>query len=257
VDSSSAYGFVGTGEITAAIVAGLSAGAAPPAVFLSPRNRRVADGLADRFPHVRVCGSNQEVLARAGSIVLAIRPQLAPDVLPELEWRPGHVVISAIAGVRLARLRAWTAPAADVVRSIPLPQAARGRSLTVMYPDHPAAWGLFERVGGVLVPDDEPALEAFSATTATFAAHLDYLATIASWLTDQGVGHDAATAYLKHIFADVGQSLAEHTGSLAELAAKHQTPGGTNEQFLGDLTRDGMPGHVRAALDHVLARLRR
>ncbi|SFQ54930.1 pyrroline-5-carboxylate reductase [Amycolatopsis arida] len=255
--SPTTYGFVGTGEITAAIVEGLSTrGDEAPAVFLSPRGRAVGRELADRFPNVRVCGSNQEVLESATSIVLAVRAPLAREVLAELSFRPEHVLLSAVAGVRRERLLDWAAPTGRVVRTIPLPQAARGQSLTVMYPDDAAARELFDRVGGVLVPDEEETLEAFSAATATFAAHLDYLGTIASWLADHGVDHDAATAYVAHVFGQLGQSLSRHTGSLATLAGKHTTPGGINEQLMSDLRRDGVPGAVRRALDRILVRLR-
>jgi pyrroline-5-carboxylate reductase len=251
------YGFVGAGEITAAIVEGLHAGVAdPPTVLLSPRGRRVGRELAGRFPNVRVCESNQDVLDNATSIVLAVRPQVARAVVAELSFRPVHVVMSAIAGVRLDQLRDWAAPAGHLVRVIPLPQAARGQSLTVMYPDDAVARELFARVGGVLVPGDESALEAFSAATATFAAHLDYLTTIAGWLADQGVEPGAATAYTTHIFGQLGQSLLQRTGSLDALTGRHMTPGGTNEQLLNDLRRDGVPDMVRRALDRVLARLR-
>ncbi|SHF63183.1 NAD(P)-binding domain-containing protein [Streptoalloteichus hindustanus] len=255
--SPAGYGFVGTGEITAAIVEGLSAGVAdPPAVFLSPRGREVGRALADRFPNVRVCPSNQDVLDNATSIVLAVRPQIAHEVVEELTFRPHHVVISAVAGVPLERLRDWTAPAGRVVRSIPLPQAARRQSLTVLYPDDTVARGLFERVGGILVPGEEATLEAFSAATGTFAAHLDYLATIVSWLADQGVDSEVAAAYVTHIFGQLGQSLTRRTDSLATMTAKHMTPGGLNEQFMADLRREGTPEAARRALDRLLARLR-
>jgi pyrroline-5-carboxylate reductase len=125
-----------------------------------------------------------------------------------------------------------------------------------MYPENAVARELFGRVGDVLVPSEEPALEAFSAATATFAAHLDYLATIADWLTDHGVDHAAATAYSTRIFGLLGQSLLRHTGSLAELTDEYMTPGGINQQLLTDLRRDGVPDQVRQALDRVLARLR-
>ncbi|MEV6900545.1 pyrroline-5-carboxylate reductase [Amycolatopsis sp. NPDC051372] len=184
-----AYGLVGAGEITAAIVEGLSADVAdPPAVFLSPRGRQVAHELAGR-------------LDAASVIVLAIRPDVAQQVVAELEFRPDHVVLSAVAGMPLATLRAWTAPAAHVVRTIPLPQAARRHSLTALFPDHPVARDLFEPLGGVVVPPDEPTLDAFSAATATFAAHLDYLTTIAGWLAGHGVEPAAADAYVTHLFA--------------------------------------------------------
>ncbi len=251
----SAYGFVGTGALTAAIVEGLGV-ADPPAVFLSPRGRSVGLELAGRFPNVRVCGSNQEVLDNAPVIVLAVRPQIARDVLAELSFRPEHVVLSAMAGVRLEQLHDWAAPAGDVVRAIPLPAAARGQSLTAMYPDNAVARELFGRVGGLVVPGEEKTLDAFSAATATFAAHLDYLSTIADWLAGHGVEHDAATAYTAHIFGQLGRSLSQRTDSLTALTEEHMTPGGINQQFMTDLRQDGVPDVVRRALDRVLTRLR-
>lgn len=250
------YGFVGAGAITAAIVEGLHAnGAEPPAVFLSPRGRSVGRDLAGRFPNVRVCDSNQQVLEQATSIVVAVRPPQARAVLTELSFRPQHVVISAMAGVQLDQLREWTVPAGQVVRTAPLPSAARARSLTAMYPDNAVARELFGRVGDVLVPSDETTFDAFSAATATFAAHLDYLSTVAAWLAEQGVDHGVATGYVAHIYGQLGLSLS-HTDSLATLTDEHMTPGGINEQVMTDLRRDGVPNLVRRALDRVLARLR-
>jgi pyrroline-5-carboxylate reductase len=248
-----AYGFIGAGELTAAIVAGLSADAAdPPAVLLSPRGRGAE--LAGRFPNVRVCDSNQDVLEHATTVLLAVRPPAGRAVLEELSFRPEHVLVSAIAGVPLDRLGSWAAPAGRFVRVIPLPAAARRQSLTAMYPDDAVARELFERVGGVVVPGTEQTLEAFSAATATFAAHLDYLTTIADWLAEHGVDAAAANAYVTHIFGQLGVSL-QHTDSLAALTGKHMTPGGINEQLMTDLRRDGLPDTVRRALDRVLARL--
>ena len=89
------YGFVGTGELTAAIVEGISGGN-PPQVFLSPRNHGIAHDLAGRFPNVRICGSNQEVLDRTAVVVIAVRPHITRDVLADLTFRPDHVVVSAV-----------------------------------------------------------------------------------------------------------------------------------------------------------------
>lgn len=251
------YGFVGAGEITAAIVEGLSAHTAePPAIHLSPRGRAVGQELAGRFANVRVCASNQEVLDHADTIVLAVRPPMAREVLEALSFQPRHVLVSAMAGVPLEHLRDWAPAAGQLTRVIPLPQAASGHSLTALYPDNPVARGLFESVGTVVVPDEEASFDAFSAVTATFAAHLDYLATIATWLSEQGVDNAAATAYTTHIFGQLGQSLLDHGGALPALTEKHMTPGGNNEQFLADLRGAGVPGTVRHALDRILTRLR-
>jgi pyrroline-5-carboxylate reductase len=255
--SPATYGFVGAGEIAAAIAQGLNANVAdPPVIFLSPRGRRVGHQLATRFANVRVCDSNQDVLENATSIVLAVRPPIARTVLQGLSFRPQHVVMSAVAGVRLQQLRDWAAPAGHIVRVIPLPQAARGESLTAMYPDNAVARELFGRVGSTLVPGEEMTLDAFGAATATIAAHLDYITTIAHWLADHGVDHRTANAYTAHIFGQLGKSLLQPTETLATLTDKHTTPGGINEQLMTDLRRDRVPDMVRRALDRVLARLR-
>lgn len=254
---SPAYGFLGAGEITAAIVAGTHRTATEaPAVFLSPRGRSVGRDLAGRFPNVHVCESNQEVLEYATSIVLAVRPENAQPVVTELAFHPQHTLMSAVAGVRLEQLRDWAAPADQIVRAIPLPQAAQAQSLTAMYPENAIARELFSRVGDVLVPEDEAGLATFSAATATFATHLDYLATIVGWMTDNGVDRDTATTYITRIFGQMGQSLLQRTDCLAVLTEQHSTPGGINEQVRTDLRSEGMPDMVRHALDRILARLR-
>jgi len=252
-----AYGFVGAGEIAAAVVEGLSEGVDdPPPVFLSPRGRDVGRELARRFPNVQVCGSNQEVVERASAVVIAVRPRQAHGVLAELAFDERHLVISAVAGVQLEQLYGCVAPARRVVRSIPLPQAARRASLTAMYPEDAGARGLFERVGSVLVPDGEPALEAVSAASGTFAAHLDYLNTISGWLAEQGLDRESATAYTTYVFGQLGRSLLQRPDALAVLTERHGTPGGSNEQLVRELRGGGVPGMVRDALDGLLARLR-
>ncbi|MFE5569232.1 NAD(P)-binding domain-containing protein [Amycolatopsis japonica] len=251
------YGFIGAGEITAAIVEGLSKDVTdPPRIFLSPRSRSVGQELSARFANVDVRDSNQAVVDSASTIILAVRPPIAEEVLRDLTFRPEHVLISALAGVPLDRLRDWAAPAREVVRSIPLPPAVRRQSLTAMYPDNPEARTLFESIGGSVVPTAEKDLDIFSGATATFAAHLDYLGTIAAWMTDQGIDDTTATAFTSHIFGQLGQSLAEQNGSLETLTGKHMTPGGLNEQFLTDLRTNGVPDTVREALDGILTRLR-
>lgn len=254
---SSSYGFVGTGEITTAIVEGLQARTdESPTVFLSPRNHTVAHELASRFQRVHVCESNQDVLDRTTSIVLAVPPQAAHSVLAGLSFRPEHVVISAVAGLRLQRLREQAASAGELVRAIPLPQAAQRRSLTAIHPDSAIARELFDQVGGVVVPDEEPTLDAFSAATATFAAHLDYLATVAAWLAENGADPTTATAFITHVFGQLGRSLSEQDDALTTMTSKHSTPGGINEQLMTYLREDGVPDTVRNGLDRVLSRLR-
>ena len=62
-----------------------------------------------------------------------------------------------------------------------------------------------------------------------------------------------ANGYLAHVFGELGRTLAGFDGTLGELARKHETPGGINEQFR-TAVRD--PERVRKSLNDVLARVK-
>jgi pyrroline-5-carboxylate reductase len=68
-------GFIGTGEITSAMVTGLSSSDAElHSIRLSPRNLAIATELANRFPNVSIASSNQDVLEHCDTVVIAVRP---------------------------------------------------------------------------------------------------------------------------------------------------------------------------------------
>jgi len=98
-------GFVGTGAMTSAIVGGLRSGAVERhCIRLSPRNPGIAADLASRFPAVSIATSNQDVLDGSEIVVLAVRPQIARNVVSKLRFRPDHRVISIVSGLSLRRV---------------------------------------------------------------------------------------------------------------------------------------------------------
>src|SRR3546814_12197537 len=119
-------GLIGTGTVAAAIVEGLAMSGNEP-ILLSPRNADSAADLASRFSHVGVASDNQAVIDDSDLVILAVRPQIADAVLGPLRFRPDHRILILIATVSLARLRAWPAPAVQVVRAGPLPPGAPSR----------------------------------------------------------------------------------------------------------------------------------
>src|SRR6201984_2364259 len=181
-------GFIGTGEITLSIVTGLSSsGVAPHSLWLSPRNSAVAHGLANRFHGISVASCNQVVLDHSATIVIAVRPSAARDVLSELAFRPDHRVISLVSALSLRSLSELVAPAVRIARAVPLPSAAKQLSPTAIYPPDPVAFELFAAVGTVFPVERENEVDAICATTATLASYFAFNRTIASWLEQQGV----------------------------------------------------------------------
>jgi pyrroline-5-carboxylate reductase len=225
-----------------------------PKVLVSPRNAEVAAGLAQRFATVDDAPDNQTVVDDTRVVIVCVRPAVAQTVLAELRFPADRVVISAMAGVPVSTLQRLVAPATDVARVIPLPSVARREGITPVHPPNAAATELFDRLGETVELADAKAFDAFSAPTATIAAHFGYLNAIAAWLESQEIPGPAATRYVASIFAGLAE--ATRSGeSFEQLAREHATAGGINEQFLAWLEQGGTFEHVSAGLQRVLDRL--
>jgi pyrroline-5-carboxylate reductase len=250
-------GFVGTGAITSAIVTGLSSGGAEGcSIRVSPRNPGIAAALADRFPWVAIAASNQDVLDASQIVVLAVRPQIAPNVITELRFRPDHHVVSMVSGLSWQRVCDWVAPAAKVTRAVPLPSVAQRRGPTAIYPPDGLVATLFARLGTAFEVEGEGEFDALCAATATIASCFAFADSVASWLGEQGVPQDKARDYLARIFCGLGNTAVEAPErSFRSLAADHATPGGINEQVLKHLLAQGVFATVSDSLDSVMKRI--
>jgi len=250
-------GFIGAGEITSSIVTGLcSSGITAHSIWLSPRNSAIADRLANRFEGISVASCNQEVLDHSDTIVIAVRPSAARDVLSELRFRSNHQVISLVSALSLRRLSELVLPAAQIARAVPLPSTAKRLSPTALYPHDPVAFELFAAVGTVFPVERENEFDALCATTATIASYFAFNETIASWLEQQGVPAPQARDYIARLFLGVTTGAVEsYERSFQSLAASHATAGGINEQFLKHVVEHGLLTRVSQALDAVLHRI--
>ena len=246
-------GFLGTGAIASAMVAGLNGAYA---VALSPRNAEIAAALARRFPRVAVAESNQAVLDACDTVVIAVRPQIAAGVLADLRFRGDHHVISLVSGYSIARLSSLVAPAATLARAVPLPSTARRLSPTAIYPHDPRAQELFAQLGAAFAVDTEIQFDAFCTATATMATYFAFADGIASWLARNGIEPAQARDYVARLFAGMADTTLESPGrSFHELAADHATRGGINEQVLTRLTAHGVFAHFAEELDAVMRRV--
>jgi pyrroline-5-carboxylate reductase len=254
---SAKLGFLGTGAITSAMVTGLKeSGNDPCAILLSPRNATVSAVLANRFDGVSVAASNQELIEQCETIVIAVRPQIAQEVLAALRF-PAHAnLISLVSGLPVRRLAELTAPATRISRAVPLPSAARCMSPTPIYPRDPEVVELFARLGIAIAVEEEERFDALCVITATMAAYFAFADASAGWLERHGVDPQQARDYVAQIYMGLAQTTVEASGrSFAELAADHATRGGTNEQVLGYLKQQGVFDRFDEALDTILQRV--
>lgn len=250
-------GFIGTGALTAAIVAGLQRVAGEPAcVVLSPRNAIVAEGLASRYRNVHVADDNQAVLDRCDTVMLALRPQVADSVLPALRFRDGHHVITLIGILSRQHVAGLVTPATHVTKALPMPMIAHGLGATLVCPPDATTTQWFGRLGKVIEVNDAAEFDALSAATATFATYFKYLQTIHTWLHDHAVADATARGYLAGLFEAL--AAAPHKAPDADfmqLADEYATRGGINEQVVRELTDQGVFKQLAQSLDAVHARI--
>jgi pyrroline-5-carboxylate reductase len=249
-------GFLGTGTITSAMVTGLNAANRRDAIRLSPRNAIVAAELAASFPEVTIAASNQQVLDESDVVVIAVRPQIAREVLSELRFRGDHHVISLVSGFPVRRLSELVAPATRITRAVPLPAMAKRRSPTAIFPPDPIAVELFGAVGAAFEVASESEFDALCVATATMASYFAFADTAAAWLARHGIAQLQARDYVTQIFSGLTDTAREAPErDFQTLAREHATKGGTNEQVLASLNQHGVFEHFSDALDAILRRV--
>lgn len=217
-------GFLGTGEITAAMVRGLKGQG--HRILVSPRNATVAATLAAEVPEVAIA-PNEDLVANSDVVFLCLLARVAEEVLPGLPFRTGQSIISVMVDAPLATLRRLCAPATDIAITIPLPPITSGGCPLPVYPASPALDALFGAHNLILPQPSEAALNAHLGASALCSPILDQLLTAVDWLASHTDNPAAAEAY---IAAMIRGYLPERAaaGDLSQALKKLSTEGGLN-----------------------------
>ncbi|MGE3304825.1 MAG: pyrroline-5-carboxylate reductase [Rhizobiaceae bacterium] len=250
-------GFIGTGALTAAIVTGLKSVADNDAqVIVSPRNEEISAGLARSLPDVSVAADNQAVLDQCDMVMLAVRPQVAVEVLTPLTFRADHHVVSLIATVSSEQVARIVAPATRITLALPMPMSAYRQGATIICPPDREVAALFGRVGAAIEVESTQEFQLLGGVTATFATFFTLQDTIHGWMTERGVPSGKARDYIAAIYKALA-SAPEKSPELdfAHLAKEYATRGGINEQVVRELIGRGVFGMVRDSLDNAHRRI--
>jgi pyrroline-5-carboxylate reductase len=250
-------GFIGVGTIAAALITGMCAGGEQRGTFLlSPRNADIAKRLAERFSFVEVAADNQSVIDGSDVVFLAVRPQVAADVLGPLKFRRDQRIVSLIATFDVARLGTLVAPASAIARAAPLPTVAQRLGPLTLYPPVPEIARLLAGLGQLIQLEHESDLEAFWAVTGLMASYFGWLDEIAGWLTRHDLEETQVRAFVAAMFESLAVTGAERSSAgFDQLILEHSTPGGLNEQAYRELKAAGWTSLISRALDLVHARI--
>ncbi|MCB1342808.1 MAG: NAD(P)-binding domain-containing protein [Pseudooceanicola sp.] len=246
-------GIIGVGHLSSFILAGLRrAGWSAGDVLLTPRGQGAA--LAARHGHALARDAG-EVVDRCDLVLLAVRPAMAAEAVAGLPWRAGQVLVSACAGVPMARLAGAVAPA-RVVRVMPITAAAVGASPTVVWPQLPEVEAFLSAIGTLVPVDSEADFETATVSAAIYGWAQALVVAGAEWSAAQGLPPDVARQLVARTFEAAGRMQAEDPGPMREVLASLVTPGGITEAGLHHLEGAGALRAFEEACAVVLRRLR-
>jgi pyrroline-5-carboxylate reductase len=256
---------VGTGQLGGALLRGLtrSGTVAPDQVIATDPRTEVLEQLAADLG-VRTSSDNRAAVAEADVVLLAVKPQVLPAVLPDLAGlRDGAVVVSLAAGVTLATLEAGLPDGTPVVRVMSNTPVQVDRAMSVVAAGQHAAEDhlrvteeLLRPVGAVLRLD-ESHLDAVTALSGSGPA---YVFLFAEALVEAGVllglPRDVATQLATQTLLGASTLLDASDESAATLRGAVTSPGGTTAAALHVLEQRGVRAAVLDAVAAAAARSR-
>jgi pyrroline-5-carboxylate reductase len=179
---------------------------------------------------------------RAAAIVIAVKPQIAPEIVPALSAWIGDatVGVSIMAGRTLAFLEKTLPAKAAVVRAMPNTPAAVGRGITVAVPNarvtkdqRDLADRLLGATGAVEWITDENFMDAVTALSGSGPAYVFLLAeSLARAGAAAGLPADLAERLARATVAGAGELLHRSPLDAASLRVNVTSPGGTTAAAL-------------------------
>ena len=258
--SNNKFGFIGGGNMTAAIAGGmLHSGFAASNILISEPSAEQRARLRDELPGVGLHSDNAMTATQVDCVVLATKPQVLADVCrdlaPAIQSRK-PLVLSIAAGVRSSAIESWLGGDLAVIRVMPNQPAFLGLGISAVFAndrcsdaDRELATMVMQAVGKVVNVGAEADIDSVTAISGSGPAYF-YLLIDMLVQTATGMGLDDATARTLAVETAVGAAAlaASSEVPMSELIAKVRSPGGTTAAALDSLEQKDVRAIFSAAL---------
>jgi pyrroline-5-carboxylate reductase len=250
-------GFIGTGKIAFSVITGICTSKISfQKIFVSPRNRNIAQKLKKKFRKVNIAKTNQEIVDKCNWIFLAVTPKIGKKILPKLKFRSNQKVISFIATINLTQLKKTLGKKIKIVRAIPLPPISLKKGPVPICPPDKQVKSFFDKIGTTVEVKNEKLSKNFWATSAMMAPFYEILKVLSDWLVKRGIKRNEAQKYITSLFVALSvDSVNNSVKHLKHLVKDSQTPGGLNEQAVKQLRKAGFYRSLEKSLNSILKRL--
>ena len=251
--------FIGGGNMATSIIGGLIRQGDTKASLI-----HVADPNADQRQAlqkdfgVQVHEDNQEAIAKADVVIMAVKPQVMKTVLEPLQAtlsKRQPLLISIAAGINVASLQNWSGCKA-VVRCMPNTPALLSLGATGLFGSKEVsidqrnmADALLRAVGLTVWVKTEAEIDAVTAVSGSGPAYFFLLMEAMIEAGQQlGLSEQTATKLTLQTALGAGQMALNSDVGPAELRRRVTSPGGTTEQAIGRFEDAGLRQIVATAL---------
>lgn len=253
-------GFIGAGNMAAAIVGGLvNKGRDPQSILVFDPDAAKTGRLRDELG-VRVGEDNEALLRDCGVVVLAVKPQVMRDVLTPLAGAlPGEppLIISVAAGIRVASIEQWLGRRLAVIRVMPNTPALVGAGASGLYANDqvtPAQRGsaeaLMQAVGITAWVDDEPQLDTVTGIAGSGPAYfMLFMEAMVEAAAARGLDRDTAHELVVQTCGGAAELARQSPESLEQLRINVTSPGGTTERALDTMKAAKVDEAIRTAVN--------
>ena len=261
-------GFIGGGHMARAIAGGMvDSGFNARDLAISDPDGETRVSLAKAFPGALVGDDNTRVASLSETLVLAVKPQVMPEVcrgLRDTVQQAQPLIVSIAAGTRSSDIDRWLGGGLAVVRVMPNQPALVGRGVSAMYANEKTssaqrsrAHEILSAVGCVVDVRSEAEIDAATAVSGSGPAYffllIDVLARSAEAL---GIRPEAGRILAIETARGAAELAAREDGSMSALIARVRSPGGTTAAALACLedanVRDIFARAITAARDRAI-----
>jgi len=250
-------GFIGTGKITSAVIAGICKSSNTyNKIIISHRNKSISSSLKKKFKKISISKDNQEIVDKCDWVFLSVTPTVGEKIIKDLKFKSNQTVISFISTITLAQLKKANKVKAKIVKAIPLPPITLKKGPVPICPPNKKVKDFFNKIGTTVEIKNERSSINFWSTSGMMAPFYELLRVMTDWLVKRGVKRNNAQKYITSLFLALSEdAVVNSKKDLKYLVKESQTPKGLNEQGVKELTKAGFYKSLEKTLNSIHKRL--
>lgn len=250
-------GFIGTGNMGAALVKGYSNEDTAGSIFIYDKDTSKAEDLSKECG-VNFCDSIENIMESSDIVILAVKPNIYEYVLKDMRdyIKESHIIVSIAAGISISYIEGFYTIPVKVVRTMPNTPALVNEGMTALSKNNAlsseefeSVIDIFKSIGKTEVVE-EKLMDVVTGISGSSPAYVYmFIEALADGAVLHGMPRDKAYIFAAQAVLGSAKMVIEtgkHPGELKDMVC---SPGGTTIEAVAVLERKGMRSAIIDAVD--------